>query len=77
MLEDAEDGTTGDWRIFDNTPAGPTIDKIANPDSASRVISLSGADQQNSFILGSISAANGLNLGDLQQLTGRREKSEK
>ena len=50
IYEDAEDGTTSRWRIYDNTPSGVTINNIL--DGNNRVIKLTGTLTQNGFMLG-------------------------
>ncbi len=51
--EDAEDGTTQGWRIFDNTPSRATISNI--DDNGNRVIKLSGDITRNAYIIGGTS----------------------
>ena len=47
---DGEDETTGNWRIYDDTPSGATIENIE--DENSRVIKLQGSGRANSYMLG-------------------------
>ncbi len=52
IYEDGEDSETSRWRIADASPSGATIENIVDADRGSRVIDLSGTDQQNSFVIG-------------------------
>jgi len=49
--EDAEDGTTIRWSIYDNSPDGATIKNIYDNDRQSRVIQFSGSGTQNGYRL--------------------------
>ncbi len=51
--EDAEDGNTQGWRVYDNTPSGATISNIE--DNGNRVIKLSGDITRNAYIIGGTS----------------------
>ncbi|MBM9616841.1 PKD domain-containing protein [Desulfobulbus rhabdoformis] len=51
VLEDAEDGTTLGWTIYDNTPEGATFTNEFDTARNSRVISLKGSDRDNGFAL--------------------------
>jgi hypothetical protein len=51
LYEDAEDGTTVGWSIFDSDPAGATINNVFDPDRGSQVIELSGSGMDNGFRL--------------------------
>ncbi len=53
IYEDAEDGNTQGWRIFDNTPSGATISNIE--ENGNRVIKLSGDITRNAYIIGGTS----------------------
>ena len=59
VFEDAEDGDTLGWTIYDKTPAGAAIANVADAAAGSRVIALSGTGDQNGFLLGGTSAASG------------------
>ena len=51
IYEDAEDGTTKGWHIYDSTPFGATISNIVE-DSGNHAIKLQGSKKDNGFILG-------------------------
>jgi hypothetical protein len=51
VYEDAEDGTTDRWSIYDNDPAGASIDNVYDSDKSSRVIELNGTLDDNGFVL--------------------------
>lgn len=51
VYEDAEDGTTTGWSIYDNVPEGATISNITDPDNGSKVIQFRGAGTDNGFKL--------------------------
>ncbi|MDD2467508.1 MAG: PKD domain-containing protein [Desulfobulbus sp.] len=51
VLEDAEDGTTVGWSVYDNIPAGATIANEYDSARNSRVISFTGAGWDNGFSL--------------------------
>ncbi len=52
IFEDAENGNTLDWRVYDNTPAGATIENVTDAAKSSKVIELQGTSTQNGYILG-------------------------
>lgn len=52
IYEDAEDAAVSRWRIADSSPAGASIDNVLDDTRGSRVIELSGTDQQNAFLIG-------------------------
>lgn len=52
LYEDAEDSAVSRWRITDASPAGAAIDNVMDETRGSRVIELSGTDQQNAFLIG-------------------------
>ncbi len=52
IYEDAEDGETSGWFVYDDDPAGATISNVYNEDKQSRVIRLSGDGINNGYILG-------------------------
>jgi hypothetical protein len=49
--EDAEDGTTSGWGVYDDSPAGAQITNIFDPDRKSRVIQFTGSGTQNGYQL--------------------------
>jgi len=51
LYEDAEDGNTDGWSVFDNNPAGATITNLYDTDKESYVIDLSGSGLDNMYIL--------------------------
>ena len=51
LYEDAEDGLTTGWLIYDNDPAGAAISNVYDAQRDSRVIALSGAATQNVYKL--------------------------
>ena len=51
VYEDAEDGNTNGWDIFDGTPAGASIDNVFDPGRGSRAIHLNGDRYFNGFRL--------------------------
>ena len=51
IYEDAEDGTTTGWYIYDTTPPGATITNVYDEDLASRVIELTGNGTNNGYKL--------------------------
>ncbi len=50
--EDAEDGDTAGWHVYDPTPEGATIANVWDSDAGSRVIALQGAGRLNGYMLG-------------------------
>lgn len=52
IYEDGEDSAISRWRIADASPSGATVENVADATRGSRVIELSGTDQQNSFVIG-------------------------
>ncbi len=52
LYEDAEDGNTDGWSIYDANPAGATITNIYDNDKASRVIQFAGSGTGNGYMLG-------------------------
>ena len=50
VYEDAEDGDTKGWMVYDQTPAGATISNIE--DNGNRVIQLQGDGTDNGYLLG-------------------------
>jgi hypothetical protein len=51
VYEDAEDGTTAGWKIFDRKPKGAKIENIFNPIRQSKVIKLRGKKRSNGYRL--------------------------
>jgi probable HAF family extracellular repeat protein len=51
VYENAENGTTVCWRVFDTTPAGATIQNTYDDTRQSRVIELSGSGTDNGYVL--------------------------
>lgn len=49
VLENAEDGTTSGWSIYDNDPTGATISNIYDGTKKSKVIYLAGQNTSNGF----------------------------
>ena len=52
IYEDAEDGLTTGWIIYDNLPAGAGIDNVYDSDRRSDVIELTGSGTLNGYRLG-------------------------
>ena len=53
VFEDAEDGDTLGWIVYDNTPAGAMISNVFDTGRGSNVIDLSGNGLSNGYVLGS------------------------
>jgi hypothetical protein len=51
VYEDAEDGTTDRWYVYDNTPTGAEINNVFDNGRQSNVIEFSGAGTQNGYRL--------------------------
>jgi hypothetical protein len=51
VYEDAEDGTTNGWVIYDNKPQGAEITNVYDQERQSRVIQLSGSGRRNGYRL--------------------------
>jgi hypothetical protein len=51
VYEDAEDGDTLGWSIYDQTPSGATVSNVIDSDRGSRVIELSGTGTSNGYLL--------------------------
>ncbi|MEE9328370.1 MAG: RHS repeat-associated core domain-containing protein [Cocleimonas sp.] len=56
--EDAENGDTEGWSVYDNTPEGATVSNVFDADKNSHVIELMGNGTQNGYRLGHNNAAN-------------------
>jgi len=52
MYEDAEDGDTFGWQVYDKSPLGATITNVFDAEKNSKVISLSGGGMENGYIVG-------------------------
>ena len=50
VYEDAEDGSTARWQIYDNNPDGAAINNIFDNDKNSRVIEFVGSQDNNGFV---------------------------
>jgi hypothetical protein len=55
IYENAEDGDIAGWRIYDDNPAGATINNILDAEKNSQVIQLQGSGIDNGFSLGNFS----------------------
>ncbi len=53
IYEDAEDGLTTGWEIYDTTPTGASVSNVDDADTGSKVIELKGDGTNNGFVLGS------------------------
>ena len=51
IYEDAEDGATAGWSVYDSDPAGAVIDNVYDDLRASRVIRFSGSGTTNGYRL--------------------------
>ncbi len=51
VIEDAENGDTAGWDVYDSTPAGAAIDNLFDGERGSRVIQLTGTRYLNGFRL--------------------------
>ena len=52
MYEDAEDGDTFGWQVYDKSPLGATITNVFDAEKNSKVISLNGGGMENGYIVG-------------------------
>lgn len=52
VYEDAENGDTDGWRVYDNSPEGATINNVNDATKGSQVIELSGSGLNNGYELG-------------------------
>ncbi len=52
VYEDAEDGNTDGWIVYDDTPAGAIISNVYDNNRSSRVIQFSGGSTENGYKLG-------------------------
>ncbi len=52
IYEDAEDGNTDGWQVYDNNPEGATINNIYDEGRRSRVIELTGNGLNNGYEIG-------------------------
>jgi len=51
VYENAEDGNTNGWSVYDNTPAGATISNVYDDNRQSSVIELNGDGWNNGYVL--------------------------
>ena len=51
LYENAEDGNTNGWSVYDNTPAGATISNVYDENRQSSVIELNGDGWNNGYVL--------------------------
>jgi len=54
-----EDGSTNEWRVIDNDPAGATVSIVTDAALSSDVIEFAGAGRSNAYQLGGTAATNG------------------
>ena len=59
MRENAEDGDTRGWSVYDADPAGATVSNVFDSTAGSRVIALAGAGRGNGFLVGGTGATSG------------------
>ena len=59
VRENAEDGDTRGWSVYDADPAGATVSNVADATIGSRVIALAGAGRGNGFLVGGTGATSG------------------
>ena len=59
VREDAEDGDTRGWSVYDDEPAGAAIANVVDAAAGSRVIALTGAGLDNGFLLGGTGVGDG------------------
>ena len=52
LYDDAEDGNTNGWSVYDNTPNGATITNVYDSDKRSRVIEVNGDGAKNMYKFG-------------------------
>jgi hypothetical protein len=52
LYEDAEDGDTIGWQVYDKSPLGATIENVFDAEKNSRVIKLTGSGMENGYIVG-------------------------
>ena len=52
LYEDAENGSTHNWRVIDNRPHGATIENIYDDEKESKVIELDGHGKRNAYMIG-------------------------
>lgn len=52
VYEDAEDGMSDRWTIYDKKPAGAVVTNVFDADKNSNVIDLNGTDTKNGYMLG-------------------------
>ena len=59
VYEDGEDSATSRWSIYDNSPAGASVQNVYDNQKQSRVISLEGAGTRNGYKIGNWVGSNG------------------
>jgi len=74
LLEDAEDGLTTGWSVYDSTPAGATIGNTS--DNGSRVITFGGSGTSNGYVLGGTNTTNGFNIQNATTMSWRMRAAE-
>ena len=77
VYENAEDGTTSNWKIHDNVPSGATINNIYDQSKNSNVIELKGEGRRNAYSIGERKPAKGWNNQKEQVLEWKMNFSEK
>ncbi len=77
LYEDAENGNTSGWRIYDQNPVGATISNVYDPDKNSQVIQLTGSDTANGYILGSLSGGTAWNNTSEKQISWEMNFNER
>jgi len=50
--EDAEDGSSNRWIVYDRAPVGATVTNVYDTEKSSRVIKFTGDGQNNSYLIG-------------------------
>jgi len=53
VYSDGEDGTVGNWHVYDNKPAGAVVSNVIDDIKNSKVIEFKGEGRKNSYMLGS------------------------
>ena len=76
VLEDAEDGLTSRWVVYDQTPAGAAVSNVS--DSGSQVISFTSSGISNGFRLGGTNTNNGgFNIIGTSRISWRMRAAER
>jgi len=68
VYEDAENGDTVGWRVYDNTPSDAEISNVYDTERESNVIELSGDGRRNAYVLGHWNSAKGWNNRESQTI---------